>query len=160
LLTTLTGFCPYYPFCDANPLQVVRGPDGNFYGMTSQGGQLEGTVFTITPEGVRTTMYQFCAQTGCSDGSTPRGALTLGRDGNLYGTTYFGGTWNRGTVFKVTPFGVMTTLHSFHGQDGMYPIGGVTQTKNGALYGTTTAGGAGGAGTVYKICLNGLPNSE
>lgn len=150
-LTTLAGFCPYYPFCDSNPLQVVRGTDGNYYGMTAQGGQLEGTIFKITPDGIRTTLYQFCTQTGCADGSTPRGVLTLGHDGNFYGTTYHGGTSNQGTVFKITPAGVLTTLHSFHGWDGRYPIGGVFQAKDGTLYGTTTSGGSGGQGTIYRL---------
>ena len=154
VLTTLDSSCPYYPFCDGPGfLQVVRGMDGNFYGMTAQGGNLEGTVFKITPEGALTTLYKFCAQIACTDGSTPRGALALGSDGNFYGTTYYGGTSNEGTVFKITPSGVLTTLHSFHGRDGRYPIGGLSQATNGAFYGTTTSGGSGGDGTIYRLSV-------
>lgn len=150
-LTTLHAFCAaFYPFCDGrHPLQLVQGTDGNFYGLTVGDGP--GTVFKVTPEGALTTLYSFCAQIACADGSTPRGALSLGSDGNFYGTTYYGGTSNQGTVFKITPSGVLTTLHSFHGWDGRYPIGGVSQASNGAFYGTTTSGGSGGQGTIYRV---------
>jgi uncharacterized repeat protein (TIGR03803 family) len=112
-----------------------------------------GTVFKVTPDGALTTIYTFCAKIACADGSTPRGALSLGSDGNFYGTTYYGGTSNQGTVFKITPSGVLTTLHSFHGWDGRYPIGGVSQASNGAFYGTTTSGGSGGKGTIYRLSV-------
>ena len=150
-LTTLHTFCvtSYYPFCDGrNPLQLVQGTDGSFYGLTLDA---QGIVFKITPEGALTILYTFCSQIACADGSTPRGALSLGSDGNFYGTTQYGGTSNQGTVFKVTPSGVLTTLHSFHGWDGRYPIGGVSQASNGAFYGTTTSGGSGGQGTIYRF---------
>jgi uncharacterized repeat protein (TIGR03803 family) len=146
-INTLDSFCAFfYPFCNGrNALGLVQGTDGNFYGMTFGAGP--GTVFKVTPEGALTTLYSFCAQIACADGSTPRGALSLGSDGNFYGTTYYGGTSNQGTVFKITPSGVLTTLHSFHGWDGRYPIGGVSQASDGAFYGTTTSGGSGGQGT-------------
>jgi|SRR5690348_12457456 len=150
-LTTLHTFCvAFYPFCDGrNPLGLVQGTDGNFYGLTVEDGP--GTVFKVTPDGTLTTIYSFCAKIACEDGSTPRGALSLGTDGNFYGTTFYGGTSNQGTVFKITPSGVLTTLHSFHGWDGRYPIGGVSQASNGAFYGTTTSGGSGGQGTIYTL---------
>jgi uncharacterized repeat protein (TIGR03803 family) len=162
LLTTLFSFCVVqYPFCEAgNPLGLVQGTDGNFYGLTAEGGQSAGTVFKITPSGAMTVLYQFCAKIACTDGSTPRGALSLGSDGNFYGTTYYGGTSNQGTVFRITPSGVLTTLHSFHGWDGRNPIGGVSQASNGAFYGTTTAGGSGGFGTIYRISLTGSQNPQ
>ena len=149
-LTTLDAFCTFfYPFCNGrNALQLVQGTDGNFYGLTLTA---PGTVFKVTPDGTLTTLYTFCAQVACADGSTPRGALSLGSDGNFYGTTQYGGTSNQGAVFKITPSGVLTTLHSFHGWDGRYPIGGVSQASNGAFYGTTTSGGSGGQGTVYRL---------
>ena len=112
-----------------------------------------GTVFKVTPGGALTIPYSFCAKIACADGSTPRGALSLGSDGNFYGTTYYGGTSNEGTVFRITPSGVLTTLHSFHGWDGRYPIGGVSQATNGAFYGTTTGGGSGGDGTIFRLSV-------
>jgi len=151
-LTTLVSFCAfYYPFCNGrDALSLVQGTDGNFYGMTLAA---PGTVFKVTPDGALTTIYSFCAKIACADGSTPRGALNLGSDGNFYGTTQYGGTSNQGTVFKITPSGVLTTLHSFHGWDGRYPIGGVSQAPNGAFYGTTTSGGSGGEGTIYRLSV-------
>lgn len=153
-LTTLDTFCvgPFYPFCGSSiPLGLVQGTDGNFYGLTFGFGA--GTVIKVTPEGALATLYMFCYKIACADGSTPRGALNLGSDGNFYGTTYYGGTSNQGTVFKITPSGVLTTLHSFHGWDGRYPIGGVSQASNGAFYGTTTIGGSGGKGTIYRLSV-------
>jgi len=152
-LATLVSFCAFfYPFCEGrNPLGLVPSTDGNFYGMTEGAGP--GTVFKVTPGGALTIPYSFCAKIACADGSTPRGALSLGSDGNFYGTTYYGGTSNEGTVFRITPSGVLTTLHSFHGWDGRYPIGGVSQATNGAFYGTTTGGGSGGDGTIFRLSV-------
>jgi uncharacterized repeat protein (TIGR03803 family) len=156
-LTTLYSFCQVAnPDCPdgQKPIQVVQGTDGNFYGLTALGGaNLEGAFFKITPDGALSTLYSFCSKIACRDGAMPRGALSLGSDGNFYGTTYLGGTANQGTVFRITPSGVLTTLHSFHGWDGRYPVGGVSQASNGAFYGTTTDGGLGGGGTVYRVSL-------
>jgi uncharacterized repeat protein (TIGR03803 family) len=156
-LTTLHSFCvTYYPFCEGdNPIGLVLGTDRNFYGTTAAGGNNSpmGTVFKITPTGTLTTIYNFCAKTGCTDGSSPREGLTLGSDGNFYGTTYYGGTYNDGTVFKLTPAGVLTTLHSFDGKDGNYPLGPLFEAANGTLYGTTSAGGCNGGGTIFSLVV-------
>ena len=86
---------------------IVQGFDGNFYGTTSEGGNNGteyGTVFRITPGGTITSLYSFCAQIDCTDGSSPFGGLTLGRNGNLYGTTLGGGAqYKCGTVFMIRP---------------------------------------------------------
>ena len=50
-------------------------------------------------------LYSFCAQSGCTDGETPYGGMARGSAANLYGTTAYGGTYNGGVVFKVTPWG-------------------------------------------------------
>ena len=77
-----------------------------------------GTVFKITPSGILTTLYTFCSQSGCTDGGGPAGGLVQATDGNFYGTTYGGridacGAGNScGTVFKITPSGVLTTPSS------------------------------------------------
>jgi uncharacterized repeat protein (TIGR03803 family) len=161
-LTTLYSFCvAHYPYCldGDNPIGLVLGTDGNFYGMTAAGGNYfnnAGTVFKITPTGTLTTIYNFCAQTKCTDGSEPRNQLTLGSDGNFYGTTYFGGTHNDGTVFKITPAGVLTTLHNFEGNDGNYPLAPLFEAANGTLYGTTSAGGFRDGGTIFSLAA-GLP---
>ncbi|MGC9947028.1 MAG: choice-of-anchor tandem repeat GloVer-containing protein [Bryobacteraceae bacterium] len=96
-----------------------------------------------------------------ADGATPfYGALVQGLDGNLYGTTQWGGTDTTctafrvtgcGTVFKMTPAGKLTTLHSFVVTDGANPYGGLVLATDGNFYGTTYAGGANGLGTVFRM---------
>ena len=132
---------------------LVQGSDGNFYGTTTAAGAngRGGTVFKITPSGMFTTLYSFCAQSGCADGEAPYGVLAQAIDGNIYGTTGEGGANFSGTVFKITPSGTLTTLHSFNGTDGQSPEDGPVQASDGNLYGTTNLGGANHAGTVFKI---------
>jgi uncharacterized repeat protein (TIGR03803 family) len=174
-LTTLYSFCTQgFSHCTdgANPLaELVEGTDGNFYGTTQQGGINNGncdadgpgcgTVFKITPTGVLTTLYRFCSQRDCIDGFFPYGRLVLGADGNFYGTTSMGGERNGGefyggTVFKITPTGTLTTIHSFcqypNCTDGVFPTGALVQNTDGNFYGTTQLGGAiSFMGTIFKI---------
>ncbi|HEY5177049.1 MAG TPA: choice-of-anchor tandem repeat GloVer-containing protein [Terriglobales bacterium] len=170
-LTTLYNFCSQ-PYCSdgSNPsATLVQGSDGNFYG--TAGGQ-GGTVFRITPDGTLTTLYFFCSLNNCADGEYPR-SLVQGTDGNFYGTTYAGGTSNNctiyssigcGTVFKITPQGTLTTLHSFDNAGGCYPQAGLVQGTDGNFYGTTSGGGPSGycgypgpvGGTVFKITPAGI----
>jgi uncharacterized repeat protein (TIGR03803 family) len=163
-LTTLYSFCVVsYPFCGDgdNPIGPVLGADGNFYGTTGSGGSFgEGSVFKMTPTGTLTTIYSFCAKTACTDGADARSGIILGSDGNFYGTTYYGGIHNEGTVFKITPAGVLTTLHSFDGTDGYDQIGVLFQATNGTFYGTTVSGGANGDGTVFSLSLGLAPFVE
>lgn len=77
--------------------------------------------------------------------------LVQGKDGNLYGTTLYGGANGDGTVFKVTPSGMLTSLHSFTGTDGENPYAGLVLGIDGNFYGTTYQGGTFGDGTVFKI---------
>lgn len=135
---------------------VIQGTDGNLYGTTDWGGTNggNGTVFKITPAGTLTSLYSF---TGGFDGFYPNGGLTQASDGNFYGTTYYGGTNNQGTVFKITPTGTFTPLYSFAGADGLMPFAGLVQARNGALYGTTQFGGTNNSlGTIFKITTNGV----
>jgi uncharacterized repeat protein (TIGR03803 family) len=135
---------------------LVQATNGNLYGTTTDGGANgDGTVFKITPSGTLTTLHSFCSQGGCSDGSNASAGLTQATNGNLYGTTSEGGANNDGTVFKITPSGTLTTLHSFDGTDGDYPYAGLVQATDGNLYGTTGGGGANGYGTVFKITPSG-----
>ncbi|HEY6292878.1 MAG TPA: choice-of-anchor tandem repeat GloVer-containing protein [Terriglobia bacterium] len=149
---------------------LVQGTDGNLYGTAYAGGLYDnGTVFKITPQGALTTIYNFCAQTNCPDGNEPDAALTLGTDGNFYGTTYFGGAnadacqTGCGVVFKITPAGAMTTLYSFCAlpgcADGAAP-GALVQGNDGNFYGTILEGGSANCvntcGTVFKITPAGV----
>ena len=145
----------YYYYDGANPQAgLVRGSDGNFYGTTAYGGTNgSGTVFKMSPKGALTTLYSF---TGTNDGGGPRGALALGSDGNLYGTTGSGGTNRNGTVFKISTNGALTTLYSFTGiTDGAAPLGRLVQGRDGYFYGTTAEGGPYDFGTVFKVSTNG-----
>jgi uncharacterized repeat protein (TIGR03803 family) len=165
-LTTLYSFCPtgQYPCRSestdgASPSPLVQGIDGNFYGTTFIGGvNGQGTVFRITPGGKLTTLYSFCPTGGpCADGSPTAGLIQV-PDGSFYGTTtgdgYDGGdSW--GTVFRITPGGKLTTLHTFDGgTDGALPYGGLFRASDGNLYGTTfgvSQVSGNNFGTVFRI---------
>jgi len=161
--TSLVSFSGTNGSQPAAPL--VQGFDGNLYGVTYGGGNVEpqcstslsaagcGTVFKVTPAGVLNTLHAFCAQSGCTDGINPTG-LTVGTDGNFYGTTASGGSSGKGTVFKITPAGTLTTLHNFTGTDGASPAGMMAGVA-GAFYGATSGGGTNSWGTVFKITTSG-----
>ena len=132
---------------------LVQGTDGNLYGTTAFGGLYQGgTIFRITYGGRLTTIYNFCVLTNCTDGASPRGGLIQAVDGNLYGTTYQGGIYGAGTVFRITAKGTLTSLHSFDIAHGGYPFAGLVQGSDGNFYGTANAGGRRpGYGVVFKI---------
>jgi uncharacterized repeat protein (TIGR03803 family) len=160
-LTTLYSFCSVinsqgycadgmYTFSAA-----VQAADGNFYGTTQLGGAYnQGTFFEMTTAGKLTTLYSFCAQVNghgyCANGSHPSPAPVQAANGNFYGTTYYGGVGNAGTVFEMTPAGELTRLYSFCYQPDC--TGGSTasliQASDGNLYGTA-------AGQIFKITLGG-----
>jgi uncharacterized protein (TIGR03437 family) len=158
---TLTTLATFGVATGDSPLAgLVQGTDGNFYGTTCCGGpNAGGTVFKITPGGTITLLYSFCTQLGCADGATPRAGLVQASDGNFYGTTGGGGVNNAGTVFRIRPGGVLTTLYSFCPQGGCIPgygpYGGLIQASDGNLYGTTWHDGVNDYGTVFKITLGG-----
>ncbi len=134
------------------PRALIQGAAGDFYGTTAGGGAAgHGTVFKLTSTGVQTVLHAFQASSsGAVDGIEPNG-LVQGRDGNLYGTTLFGGTDDQGTVFRVTLGGAETLLHAFSASgDGRLP-GSLIQADDGNLYGVTGIGGAFDNGTVFKI---------
>jgi uncharacterized repeat protein (TIGR03803 family) len=124
---------------------------GNLYGTTSGGGEaLYGTVYELSPSDggwTETVLYSFC--TGCANGSSPIGSLVIDAEGDLYGTTYAGGSGcggggGCGTLFELSPGAggwTETVLYTFSGGDGAYPIAGLVFDKAGNLYGTTPYGG-------------------
>ncbi len=156
-LTTLADFDGANGYAPLG-MTLIQGTDGNFYGTTYGGGANGGgTVFRVTTGGELTTLYSFCAQTGCPDGKWPEySGLVQASNGNFYGTTGLGGAYNDGTVFEITTEGTLTTLHSFNGADGTGG-GALIQASNGNLYGTTYLGGGSsacngpGCGTVFEI---------
>ncbi len=89
-------------------------------------------------------------------GRQPLGGLVRHPDGMFFGTTVAGGTWDRGTVFQVTPEGGRTTLHALAEDEGAAPVAGLVLGPDGALFGTTTEGGVHGFGTVFRITPSGV----
>jgi uncharacterized repeat protein (TIGR03803 family) len=129
---------------------------GNFYGTTASGGtHNSGAVFKLTPgtggKWTESVIYNF---TGGQDGLAPMGGLIFDGNGNLYGTTYRGGTGG-GTVFTLIPIAggkwKLKTLHKFHGTTGGSPAAGLILDTTGNLYGTSSEGGAHEDGTVFQM---------
>ena len=135
---------------------LTLGSDGRFYGTTSVStdGSSTGSVFAVTLDGTLTTLYRFSvldSQDVNADGAVPYSVLVEGGDGRFYGTTGRGGADGVGTVFALTPAGVLTVLHSFGvSGDGLEPRG-VTFGDDGNLYGTAREGGANNGGTLFRL---------
>jgi uncharacterized repeat protein (TIGR03803 family) len=137
---------------------LVLDAAGDLYGTTTAGGEFGGgTVFKVTATGTESVLYNFCSQPDCTDGQFPQGGVALDSAGNIYGTTFWGGTYNSGVVFKLTSDGTYTVLHSFENSptDGGFPTGNLTRDSSGNLYGTTDSGGAFSDGTVFKVTASG-----
>jgi len=161
-LTTLYSFCAQSgcPDGKAPAGGLIQAANGDLYGTTSAGGAFDnaGTVFKITTSGTLTTLYSFCAKTGCTDGFTPFATLAQATDGNLYGTTTEGGAFlTGGTMFQITPGGTLTTLYSFCAEngcpDGEKALPGLVQSTDGDLYGATLGGGLYRAGTLFRLSM-------
>jgi len=142
---------------------VIRDAGGALYGTTAVGGSSQsGTVFKLRPSPLaprsataawtESILHNFTRDG--SDGFVPGSTLVFDQAGNLYGTTERGGTYNDGTVFKLTPSSGAWTesiLYSFTGIDGMEPWADVVRDRAGNLYGTTWLGGAYDCGTVFQL---------
>ncbi|HEY3778806.1 MAG TPA: choice-of-anchor tandem repeat GloVer-containing protein [Rhizomicrobium sp.] len=147
---------------------LTRDKARNLYGTTSYGGGGYdvcefgcGIVFKLAPDGSETVLHRFQG----SDGADPDSSLTLDADGNLYGTTFHGGSRNCGqgcgVVFKLTPKGRLTVLHAFTGDDGANPSDALIADRNGYLYGITKNGGVSqnclgvACGTLFELAPDG-----
>ena len=138
---------------------LVADAVGNLYGTTTMGGAFyEGTVFELQPKPsggwAEKVIYSF--NSNGIDGTQPYSSLVFDKAGNLYGTTYGGGTYGVGTVFKLTPRSGRswkeTILYNFIStRDGQAPVAGVVFDSAGNLYGTTPGGGLYSNGTVYEL---------
>jgi uncharacterized repeat protein (TIGR03803 family) len=170
---TLYRFCP--TFCSDGALpqgRIVEDGTGDLYGTTFYGGFVYaesqcdpvgcGTIFKLNAQGQLNPLYTFCTQGGgiCTDGFWPGGGLTLGSDGNFYGSATNGGLWLDncgyacGTLFSVTPGGVFSVLHSFDDTDGFDPYFAPMQATNGVFLGSTSSGAADNDGTLYGLSMN------
>jgi len=134
---------------------------GNFYGATTGGGSANlGTVFELKKDGSETVLHSFA---GGTDGQDPTFGLIRDTAGNLYGTTFMGGSTDNcdlgpngcGTVFKLARNGKETVLHVFTGADGSYPSSALSADSQGNFFGTTALGGTSGYGTLFKLAANG-----
>ena len=141
-LTTLASFDGANGASPSSGMSLVQGLDGKFYGTTEQ----IGTVFNITPSATLTVIAR---------PQEPYGGVVLATDQNFYGTTHIGGKYNKGTVFKVTTNGILTTLHNFGSTSGWYPAAALVQATNGSFYGTAYTGGPHFGGTIFKVTPNG-----
>jgi uncharacterized repeat protein (TIGR03803 family) len=178
LLYSFTG----YSDGDGPDSVLVADSAGNLYGTTEAGGNGEcggsgcGVVFELSPHSdgswTESVLYVFCSLSNCVDGSLPwKGPLVRDANGNLYGTTMWGGTSRCngsgcGVVFKLDMTGKETVLHSFGDEpDGAYPYSGLTMDSSGNLYGAALQGGdltckignGQGCGTLFKITRSGGP---
>jgi uncharacterized repeat protein (TIGR03803 family) len=139
---------------------LIQASDGNLYGTTELGGSSNsGTVFKVSTSGSLLTSYSFPSGTG---GALPLAPLVQASDGNIYGTTFYGGTTTDqcktgcGTIFKMSD-GTASVLYSFAGTvaDGAFPEAGLTEGTDGDLYGSTLKGGKNQLGTLYRITTSG-----
>ena len=169
--TVLHSFCPEYPCTDGqNPYAgLIEDAEGNLYGTTVDGGSGDycnyfcGVVFKLSKSGKETVLHNFCSLPGCADGEGPLTGLMRDSEGNLYGTTYLGGEYGAGVVFKLSESGKETVLYNFCSlsgcADGAYPLAGLIRDAQGNLYGTTAYGGSNncalGCGTVFELSNTG-----
>ncbi len=158
--TVLHRFCSAANCADGDRPEsgLIEDAAGNLYGTTTYGGaKNRGTVFKVDNTGVETVLYSFCSAANCADGAYPLAGLIQDPAGDFYGTTFNGGSSDRGTVFKLGNTGVETVLYSFCSAfdcvDGSWPFAGLIQDAAGNLYGTTRTGGYNlrAEGTVFKV---------
>jgi uncharacterized repeat protein (TIGR03803 family) len=175
--TVLYNFCSQGGvLCTDGWAAVVSALDseGNLYGTAGFGGAHNvGDVYKLTASGQQTVLHSFCSLKNCADGSAPSGAgVIIDSQGNLYGTTLYGGassngkttTSGAGVVYKVDTSGNETVLYNFcslaNCADGSLPLGPLLMDSEGNLYGTTANGGTNGGmssgdGVVYKLTPSG-----
>jgi uncharacterized repeat protein (TIGR03803 family) len=159
--TTLYDFCSVAGCLDGSGANgtLISDSSGNLYGTTQYGGtNAAGTAYVLSPEGEQTVLHDFFAFTG--DGTYPEEGLIMDSQGNLFGVTEAGGAYGDGgygTVFRLSPGGSETILHSFgkNPNDGMAPSGFLAIDKQGNIYGTTNGGGKYGYGTAFRISPDG-----
>jgi uncharacterized repeat protein (TIGR03803 family) len=132
---------------------LVQASDGNFYSTTQDGGSNGGgTIYQATPALAVTVMHSFGTTFG--DGLYPSAGMLLGTDGNYYGSTAEGGSFDDGTLFNTSIDGTYNELFSFNNSANllqMAPLSPPAQATSGLLYGMTEFGGSANEGTVYSL---------
>ncbi len=154
----LTGATLVHGLAQAEGQNPVAGlletTPGVFFGTTTSGGANDlGTLFQVTSAGDLTVLHDFGADT---DGASPYSGLLLASDGNFYGTTFDGGLYGKGTVYRLDSEGTLTLAHEFTTSEGTNPFSALIEATDGNLYGTTYFGGAApNSGTVYRLVFPG-----
>ena len=141
--------------------RMIQGRDGKLWGTTVQGGRANGgTIYTFDPATRTFTSVHHMAP--LAGGRYPEGyyassGLIEGIDGNFYGVASGGGPLNGGTIYRVTPAGVVSVIHAFDNNrgEGVSPIGELLQTSDGRLYGTNTLGWPNGGGVLFAVETDG-----
>ena len=155
-LTPLADFSRSVGGDPGSPL--IQGLDGNFYGTAGVGGSRDrGSVYVASPSGTLTDLFSFCKDTTCPTGASPYLSLLQISDGRFFGFTF--GTSGNGTIFRLSPAGVINNLYTFCATDctdGQLPRANLIQARNGYIYGTTNAGGIfHNGGTIFKMTTSG-----
>jgi uncharacterized repeat protein (TIGR03803 family) len=133
--------------------RLLVGLDGALYGTSIGSSVNSGSIWRITSTGAFSVLRTF----NVTNGRDPAGGLVQDSAGTFYGLTVSGGVYDHGTVYAVTPAGVLTTLYSFTGlADGNGPQGALAFGPDGSLYGVTSAGGSRDQGTVFRITTAGV----
>jgi uncharacterized repeat protein (TIGR03803 family) len=135
--------------------ELIFGADGAIYGTQFGGGAFNrGTIFRITKAGAYTVLHDFAGfqNSQNTDGASPDGALALGSDETIYGTTSTGGNVNFGTAWSIKPNGsAYRQLHSFVSGEATVPHSGLTIGTDDTLYGAGASGGANGDGALFSL---------
>jgi uncharacterized repeat protein (TIGR03803 family) len=159
--TNGTNFTVHRNFSKAGVMphgELLKGPDGNFYGMNSSGSSYNistvgyGTIFKISPTG---TLLGVKDLDYMATGAGPYGSFVLAKDGNFYAMTSLGGANGYGAIFRMTPAGPITVIKQLDNSTGGGPRGTLIQGTDGNLYGMTNYGGTSNGGTIFKITLTG-----
>ncbi len=157
--TTLADFSNTVGGGPGSPL--IQGLDGNFYGTAGDSGSKgHGAVFVATSSGSLTDLFTFCKAATCPTGANPYMSLLQVANGDFFGFTLNidNSTSNNGTLFRLSPSGVINNLHTFGGNccyPTLQPRTNLIQARNGDLYGTTSEGGYSYAGTIFKVTTAG-----
>jgi uncharacterized repeat protein (TIGR03803 family) len=132
---------------------LMQASDGNFYGMTFDGGSVKsGLIFKYSSTGIFTVLKNLDQTSGYN----PSGNLIQSLSGALYGMAYQGGLNYSGTIFKITTTGTFAVVNNLsYTSTGAFPYGSLIQTSDGYFYGMTSYGGASYNGTIFKMATNG-----